>query len=432
MKTGRSILTIVLIALVGFGVSLAADAAKGGNKPAVEVTNNLSMPALHTSDAASAATWNVPPGVLGETYSYGCDKEEVVQTSTATFTYPNTSCVDALGTYLTAAQCQAVGGPCEGLAVGRIYWQKVSTNDWWAQSRGPMAPATAAYLDWGDNLESVSWSDRSVVRVETTPYGSMIPWAVPFDPLTQTCEQAALSYGLDPLAVCQLGFQMWHVLGQGPSEQWGVRATDEALPLPWVYETPFGVIHSYAARLHMAKLTPDPVVCPGNVGSSPPPTGFSWDTSFTPPRWVTGTGADACTLRDIPYTAELNVGGRYVYGYNWMLRRDEMPSECGPGWSKAGWWRLTFYTGNGDVLFDPLNPVVEPLAPPPGLPAQPTVMFVPLVPTLAPEGEEGALYTPVIDYSDNLTYIDVCIVAGGRGGGGGNGGGNGGGGGRRN
>ena len=36
---------------------------------------------------------------------------------------------------------------------------------------GPEGEAT--HLDWGDNLESVSWTDRSVIRVEMTPFAQL-------------------------------------------------------------------------------------------------------------------------------------------------------------------------------------------------------------------------------------------------------------------
>lgn len=422
MRANRPITLGGLVLLGCFAFSAAGFAAKGvckdgtpppcgrggGNKPPVEAVNNLSFPAVYTGGLTGAApSWNVPGGVLGETYSYGCDVPETV----GTFSYPNTSCVDALGAFLTADQCTAVGAPCEGLPVSRIYWQKVPTNQWWAETAGPISPVTSAYLDWGDNLESTTWSERSVIRVETTPFTSLIPW--PFDatldPTAVTfCEDAAAFYGLDPLLVCNVGFQMWHVLGHGPDEQWGVRATDEATPLPWLYSSPFEIIHTYGARLHMAKLEPGTATCPGpTTGGSTPPTGFEWDAVSEPPVWH-ADGGDACTLRDIPYTAELNVGGKYVYGYNWMLGRDETSSACGPGWLKTGWWRLAFYAPAGEVVFDPAYPVVEPLSPPPGVTALPRQ--VPLLLMLAEEEEtEGPLYRATIDYDNNLTYIDICI-----------------------
>ena len=49
------------------------------------------------------------------------------------FKYPNTSCVDDLmepTVYYTPEQCVAVGGPCEGKEVSRIYWQKEPLETW--------------------------------------------------------------------------------------------------------------------------------------------------------------------------------------------------------------------------------------------------------------------------------------------------------------
>ncbi|MGE5232535.1 MAG: hypothetical protein ACM3OB_00330 [Acidobacteriota bacterium] len=378
----------------------------GGNKPPVEAGNNLSFPAQLTSGVGLAVAWDVPEGSFGVNYSFGCDTPETIGTTT----YPNTSCVTSTGTMMTEAECAA--GPCAGLPIERLYWQKVPENFWTAASLGyqPVAPVTVAYLDWGDNLESVSWSESSTIRVETTPFASRLPWAPPFDPLTQTCADAATAAGLDPTLVCQMGFQMWHVYGQGPDEQWGARTT--ALVEPYVYSSPFAIIHTTTARLHLAKLEPGARTCPGETGAQPPPPDtYTWDTSTATPTW-TGT----CTLSDIPYTAELNVGGKYVYGYNWSLRRAAMPCTS---WLKSGWWRLTFYAPPTLVLFDAANPVVTPLAPPPGVAAYPTVLSPTL--TALEEGDTGPLYAPVIDYADNLTYIDICIT--GKTGGGGGGGG---------
>jgi hypothetical protein len=428
MRVKKSMILSGLVLMAAFGLSPAAFAAKGvckdgsappcggggGNKPPVEAVNNLSFPAVYTSQlSGAAASWQVAPGEFGVDYSYGCDKPETVET----FSYPNTSCVDTLGAFLTASQCTAAGAPCEGFPVSRIYWQKVATNSWWAETAGPDSPVTSAYLDWGDNLESTTWNERSVIRVETTPYASLIPW--PFDatlePTSEAfCEDAAAFYGLNPLDVCNVGFQMWHVSGHGPDEQWGARASDDATPLPWIYLSPFEIVHTFNARLHIAKLEAETASC----DTSTPPAGFDWDAVSAPPVWH-ADGGDACTLRDIPYTAELNVGGRYVYGYNWMLGRDEVSSGCGQGWLKTGWWRLTFYTPAGEVFFDSLNPVVEPLGPPPGVTAFPRQLTVQLRRAFEEAEEEGPLYAATIDYANNLTYIDICIEARAGGGGGG-------------
>jgi hypothetical protein len=260
---------VVAVALLG--VSAPSLAAKGGTKgpPTGGETagNNLSFPALQTESANSvAANWATPATpVLGVHYSYGCDIPEAV----GQFSYPNTSCVDDPenpAVYFTAEQCVAAGNPCAGLTtadLSRIYWQKVDVNEWWADDEGILGQipdsADVAYIDWGDALEAVSWTERSVIRVETQPYGSTIPG---FDPEFDICT--------DPL-LCKTGFQMWHVSGQGITEHWGVRATDASVSFN--YSTPFQIIKTTNARLNLTKLEADTATCSmpgGNPGDLPP------------------------------------------------------------------------------------------------------------------------------------------------------------------
>jgi hypothetical protein len=102
------------------------------------------------------------------------------------------------------------------------------------------------------------------------------------------------------------------------------------------------------------------------------------------------------------FNAELNIQGKYVYGYNWKLKTFDTG-----GVNKAGWWRLTFYAP--DVLFTPTTVV--------GIPtlaaATPDPLF-PIIAAAAIEAEEeteGRLYVPIVRSGDNLTFIDICISA---------------------
>jgi hypothetical protein len=423
---GKPLIAIVAIGVVGvltFGgnVSAKKGVCKDGTPPpckpsaAEEGVNNLSYPAVSNVLTAVAPRWNIPASpVLGVHYSYGCDQPETYDI----FSYPNTSCVDELGSpavYLSPSQCVEPGAPCEGFSaneISRIYWQKVEANDWWADS-ALETPRTAAYVNWADNLESNTWNERSVIRVETQPYGSLIPWyppsegppVVPFNPSLNTCEQVAANPD-----DCRLGFQMWHVSGQGTTEQWGVRASDIVPYDPFIYFSPFQIIHTNDARLNLAKIEEASATCPapgGDAGDPPP------DTSGL--TWVGDHWDGACTAEDSPYTVELNVGGKYVYGYNWRMKNVELDSLCGSTWEKTGWWRLTFYTG-GTVYFDPANPIVD-VGPPPEVPATASA----LPPVAAEEEETDTLYTPVVDYTNNLTYLDICVKGKTQGGGGGGG-----------
>ncbi len=112
----------------------------------------------------------------------------------------------------------------------------------------------------------------------------------------------------------------------------------------------------------------------------------------------------------MPYSAELNIQGKYVYGYNWNLK-----TFNAGGYDKAGWWRLTFYAD--DVDFD----VGTIIGPPPVPAATPNLPLLTMASfgDIEPAAEtEGRLYVArVRGAPDYLTFIDVCISAA-RGGGG--------------
>jgi len=292
--------TAVLVGLcVISGSSFAAKGGipggGGGGGGETTSSNNLSYPAIFPSTGVTLngtkGLWGLA-GTLGNGMSYGCAVPETIGTTT----YPNTSCVNPDGTYMTLAQCST--SVCAGSTVEEIYWQKNSANVWQADSVGPSAgsPQTATHLDWGDNLESVSWSASSMIRVETGPFAT-----------------------LDSL---QTGFQMWHVFGQGTTELWGVRAVNSNQP--YLYESLYAFINTPTARLNMTKLESGASTCPTTYT----PSGFNplWNSS-------TNTWNNTFLQRDIPYTAELAISGKFVYGYVWNLRKDPMPTGAT---SKAG------------------------------------------------------------------------------------------------
>lgn len=421
-------MTALVMAIAGtfafVGTGYGAKGGIPGPPTGGEVSNDLSFPAAVTESVNSiVANWSMPAEPeLGVHFSYGCDVPEME----GQFSYPNTSCVDSLTApqvYYTAEECTdgVAPSPCQGYEVSKIYWQKVDVNEWWADQDG-VAPnvMSVAYLDWGDALEAVSWNEGSVIRVETQPYSSTIPG---FDPALGSCAEATA----DPENDCKVGLQMWHVSGQGITEHWGARASED--DVSFNYDSPFQIINTGTARLNLTKMVPGEALCPmpgGNPGETPPIvgdwTGSEWD----------GT----CTYMDAPYSVELSVGGKYVYGYNWRMRNVvALEDQCGAGWLKTGYWRLTFYTPGAVQFDDPLAHVTAPPAVPaytrelPRTEFNPPMAMLPLSEDDGEEEETDALYIPVIDTVNNLTYIDICIVAKTQGGGGGGGGGPGGGGG---
>jgi hypothetical protein len=426
---------IILVA----GISGDVFAAKGGIPgPPVggETANNLSVPGVQTESVNSIiANWSTPAEpVLGVHYSYGCDVGEV----SGNFSYPNTSCVDNLDAptvYYDVAECTATGAPCDGLDVSRIFWQKVDVNEWWADDNGISPdPAYVAYVDWGDALEAVSWTERSVIRVETQPYSSTIDGYLPW---LSTCNDAALV----PEDDCKVGLQMWHVSGQGITEHWGVRA-DES-DVSYNYDSPFQIIKSTNARLNLTKMAAGDALCAqpgeGGEGDDPPVVG-AWDP-------INAEWGETCTYSDAPYSVETSVGGKYVYGFNWRMGNVPDSLPCEGDWVKTGFWRLTFYAPDDVIFDDPSTPNVAPPAVPSEVRTLPRTVFntvladPPPEPVIDPDAAlfisgsvvvesedptaDDRLYRPVIDTDNNLTYLDICIVGKTQGGGGGGGGGGG-------
>lgn len=376
-----------LVSILVLAVATVASAqggpppGKGGGGGGEETTaNNLSYPVLFTG-AAIALNGSMDGytlvGELGAGFSYGCDRPQVIGTTT----YPNFSCVSETGVALTYDECATsldycaptagcAGGTC---VVERIYWQKRSSA--WQAGNVIYAGATPVHFgDWGDNLESQTWSSTSVVRVEFTPFNT--------------------------LTASLRGYQMWHVSGQGVTELWGVRATND--PLAYAYDGTHATVHTATAVLVLSKLET-------GVGSSvnpPDPAAFTWN----------GTGWTAAAQNtSVAPGAELNIGGKVMYGYNWKLKTFVMDG----GVVKGGWWRLTFVPGSALTILPqccavpaegcPAADACITLTAPPAAPAA-----VPLdleVAAAAEEGDTGPLYVPVADAVNNLTYIDVYIQA---------------------
>jgi hypothetical protein len=200
------------------------------------------------------------------------------------------------------------------------------------------------------------------------------------------------------------GIEMWHISGTGVDEMWGAKATDEPAPQAFPYETPYSIMNAGVATLHIAKLS-DPVTCPTQpslTGSSPYDGVGTDDPDRVVSTWSGPTlGWTATTpllFQDTEaYSAELNIQGKYVYGYNWDLK-----SYDTGGVAKGGWWRLTFLGTNLD--FTEATQVAVPIVPP-------------AVPPTVPPETEGRLYVPVVRADVDLTFIDVCIASAKGGGG---------------
>ncbi len=346
----------------------------GGNKPPFEVSNNLAYPSVVVGGGAEAYyDIKFTEAVLGTDFSYGCpDTSEGAE-------YPNLSCANDLGTIFypkLSAQCVAL---C-GTSAERMFFQKVSGNVWSADTVAP-APGLndqASHVDWGDALESRTSAATSVVRVETMPF-----YTTPGDP---ECYHT--------------GYEMWHAYGLGRTEMWGLRVSDAGIP--YSFEQPYAIIRTTNAKLLISKLGADEEACPtiGVEGGSSP-----YKTSI---RYWNGNGWTGAVFNHEPiaYTPELNISGKYVYGYNWMLQSFDVPADL----KKAGWWRLTFYTDTGEVVFRSDTRI--------GAPWDEAEVEAEAEAKAVAESETGEssypIYSPVVSPQAggyNLTYIDICLSA---------------------
>jgi hypothetical protein len=172
-------------------------------------------------------------------------------------------------------------------------------------------------VNWSDNLLNTRWTPKQVIRIETVLYKDPILYPTPLTAYT-----------------------MEHLYGSGTGEMWGANGT--------VYDSAYKTVFSVAARLKVEKLDgPN-----GNVVESP----CSFNGAVYERFGLDGPGG---------YTAEVNVSGNLIYGYNWQLNACSAPTA-----QKSGWWRLTFsidpqanYTLDAINYSVPSNTVLDSLDP---------------------------------------------------------------------
>jgi hypothetical protein len=258
-----------------------------------------------------------------------------------------------------------------GAGAVKVYLQQDFNNEWQAQSAdASLAPVNVDWIDWGDNLESVDWYTKSQVRTEIVLIQDL----------------------LAPL----LGYDMRHLFGWGIDEMHGTTGV--------TYAGTQATVYSHCARLTIQKLLVD--------RTDPALASLLW----VPEEGWTGAGLinepifnmAVYNAGDGPgyYSAEINVKGKIIYGYTWNVRRLN---------EGAGDYRITFsfdeVCGTAALNTYFTNGVTEIV-----LPLEEEVEEI-----VALEGESpGGGGVGVLDFTNNLTYMDVRILE--RGGGGGKGG----------
>lgn len=335
--------------------ALVSTTAKAKPPAAEKVGNNLSFPVIW-SDGISKTL----PGTFGEE-SFG-------------------------GIYFTATDVE--GGTFDYYIQGdpANIWQAESFDPTQAAPGDPTNPIDALEvninsIDWGDNLEARAWPFGAQIRVEV----------VLFKELTN----AMLGYDMKIEDESQSGL----------SEVWGAKTVNGSEgPVGATIESELATVYSGMAKMVIQKLDEVP------ENETPNLTWDSnlskWEGDVSLPLFEGGVWENV----DGPsgYSAETNVQGKVIYGYNWVTRK------IGDG---PGTYRLTFvldnnFTGTKNTSFDS-NTVIL-------LNEEEEII-------VAEEPELGG-GTAVILHEYNLTYIDVQLVpkngqgGGNSGGGGGNGG----------
>lgn len=236
------------------------------------------------------------------------------------------------------------------------YLQQDPLNEWQAESHVPAGtPVDVAWIDWGDNLEARPWNENSVVRVEVVL--------------------------IEDLATPMTAFEMLYVSGEGIDEMWGASTV--------TYASDQATVYSGCARLTIQKIDDviDPVLTWNEALGE-------WEGDVSTPFFNGGVWE----AEDGPsgFSAEINIKGKVIYGYNWRVNR------LGDG---AGTYRLTFSLDPN--LSIPLNTFFDTTE----------IFGRDVVETEEADSGEPLGGVAYIDYDNNLTWIDVEILPRARGGG---------------
>ena len=218
---------------------------------------------------------------------------------------------------------------------GVLYYLQQSGSIWqadWASGAG--TPPVEVVSDWADALTHQIWDEHSIVRTEVVLF------------------KADFATYQATLATPLTGYVMNYLGGDGLEEIWGTPADPYDNTIGTVMQAVLATAYSSCARFRIEKLA-----WPADITNVP--TGIIPDTfadgyaAYIASTYYNSSVYDRFGV-DGPtgaYSAELNVPGKVIYGYNWDLahfKPPTAPKKDTPGFSwvsgvaKVGWWRLTF------------------------------------------------------------------------------------------
>ena len=242
------------------------------------------------------------------------------------------------------------------------YYQQDEDNEWQADSAAITGSIAVGLIDWGDDLEARDWTTHSIVRVEVVLY--------------QGPDTSAL-YSYD-------AYEMKYLSGQGPTEMYGTNGETYLI----TQDHPDGpTVYSNRAFLTIQKL-------PANDDAYLET--LVWDP--VDQQWEKDGVVAGVVYTSELCSAEVNVKGMVIYGYNWWVR--DLPDPAGP-------YRITFsFDGETGVSF--ASAVIK-------AGEETSVKAQGKGGPRPPAGGGNAN----ISYEDNVTYIDIAIADTHTGGGGG-------------
>jgi len=238
------------------------------------------------------------------------------------------------------------------------YPQKTEGNTWQADYLTGQQVAVS-YVDWGDNVEAINPKIGRPFRLEIQLYKQLNEWA-DFDPPNNS----------------MTGYVMGVL--EYPSSASELQGTNQV-----TYEGNFAMVVSDLWKLGIQHCGDE---IPGDL---------VWNGS----AWVSAT--TTCTDVPVSFAIELNVGGKLIFG----------ASQGGWKPRNAGFYRVTFYspqTTNLSLATAAVGNYADFSAAP----------VEPLVALAEPDSDESDedVATPVVDAANNISYVDLEVVAGGGGG----------------
>lgn len=251
------------------------------------------------------------------------------------------------------------------------YVQNDVQNEWQAESRNEGTLDTyITSIDWGDNLEAKPWSVGDRIRVEIV--------------LKKKLDDTMLAYRMKMNNTLPSGYavNLLQPNATGTTEIWGTNKE--------TYSIDTATVYSGVARLIVQKINAVPEGETPNITWDP--TLNYWSGDIGTPLvdqgvWQTTTGPGY-------FSAEVNVQGKIVYGYNWATNSPKYES---------GYYRLTLQldkTNNGSITCSTVinsDTKIEV--------GGETVESLVLL-AAAGGGETGGGVAAV---GDNLSYIDVYL-----------------------